>query len=138
MIQKEKLILLRKEKRLTQMQVAEEIKVSRQAVSGWETGTIVPSIENDLCHPSSQGMTVQCPDFPTAPDSFYVMLTKVYQYCNTCGYKGDETFSESKYYIGCSFTSTSYVATNYKTRNRLGGPHEWKDTWSLYYSDPHA
>ena len=37
MIQKEKLILLRKEKRLTQMQVAEEIKVSRQAVSGWET-----------------------------------------------------------------------------------------------------
>lgn len=92
----------------------------------------------DLCHPSSQGMTVQCPDFPTAPDSFYVMLTKVYQYCNTCGYKGAETFSESKYYIGCSFTSTSYVATNYKTRNRLGGPHEWKDTWSLYYSDPHA
>lgn len=46
MIQKEKLILLRKEKRLTQMQVAEEIKVSRQAVSGWETGTVVPSIEN--------------------------------------------------------------------------------------------
>lgn len=46
MIQKEKLILLRKEKRLTQMQVAEEIKVSRQSVSGWETGTVVPSIEN--------------------------------------------------------------------------------------------
>lgn len=46
MIQKEKLILLRKEKRLTQMQVAEEIKVSRQAVSGWETGTVVLSIEN--------------------------------------------------------------------------------------------
>lgn len=46
MIQKEKLFLLRKEKRLTQMQVAEEIKVSRQAVSGWETGTVVPSIEN--------------------------------------------------------------------------------------------
>ena len=46
MIQREKLILLRKEKGLTQMQVAEEIKVSRQAISGWETGTVVPSLEN--------------------------------------------------------------------------------------------
>lgn len=46
MIQREKLILLRKEKGLTQMQVAEEIRVSRQAISGWETGTVVPSIEN--------------------------------------------------------------------------------------------
>lgn len=46
MIQREKLILLRKEKGLTQMQVAEEIKVSRQAISGWETGAVVPSIEN--------------------------------------------------------------------------------------------
>lgn len=46
MIQTEKLILLRKEKRLTQMQVAEEINVSRQAISGWETGTVMPSTEN--------------------------------------------------------------------------------------------
>lgn len=46
MIQREKLILLRKEKGLTQMQVAEEINVSRQAISGWETGAVVPSIEN--------------------------------------------------------------------------------------------
>lgn len=28
------------------MQVAEEIKVSRQAISGWETGTVMPSTEN--------------------------------------------------------------------------------------------
>lgn len=46
MIQREKLILLRKEKGLTQMQVAEDINVSRQAVSGWEAGAVVPSIEN--------------------------------------------------------------------------------------------
>lgn len=46
MIQREKLILLRKEKGLTQMQVAEDINVSRQAVSEWETGAVVPSIEN--------------------------------------------------------------------------------------------
>ena len=92
----------------------------------------------DACHPSSQGMSVQCPEFPTAPDAFYVMLVYVYQYCNTCGYKGPETFSESKYYIDCSFSETSYIATNYKTQNRIGGIHEWKDTWSLYYNDPHA
>lgn len=48
MIQREKLILLRKEKGLTQMQVAEEINVSRQAISGWETGAVVPSIEKGI------------------------------------------------------------------------------------------
>lgn len=92
----------------------------------------------DLCHPSSQGRTVQCPEMVQAPDSFYVLLTYVYQYCNTCGYKSAKTFSESKYYIGCAFDETNYVATNYKTRNRIGVSHEWKDTWSVYYSDPHA
>lgn len=92
----------------------------------------------DLCHPSSQGMTVQCPDFPTAPDAFYVMLVYAYTYCNTCGYKGAEGFYESKYYIFCTLTEESYVATNFKTDNRLGCTHEWKDTWSLYYDDPHA
>lgn len=66
------------------------------------------------------------------------MLVYVYQYCNTCGYKGPETFSESKYYIDCGYKETSFIATNYKTQNRLGDIHEWKDTWSLYYNDPHA
>lgn len=103
-------------------------------------GTLVGKTveEYDLCHPSSQGMSVQCPEFPLATDVFYVMLVKVYQYCNTCGYKGPETFSQSKYYIECLTTDTSYVATNYKTQYRIGGIHEWKDTWSLYYDDPHA
>ena len=42
----EKLVSLRKEKGLTQMKVAEELDVSRQAISRWESGTAVPSIEN--------------------------------------------------------------------------------------------
>ncbi len=42
----EKLVTLRKEKGLTQIQAAEALKVSRQAISRWEVGTAVPSIDN--------------------------------------------------------------------------------------------
>ncbi len=42
----EKLVSLRKEKGLTQMRVAEELNVSRQAISRWESGVVVPSTEN--------------------------------------------------------------------------------------------
>ena len=42
----EKLVRLRKEKGLTQLELAEAVKVSRQAVSKWESGSSVPSIEN--------------------------------------------------------------------------------------------
>ena len=42
----EKIALLRKEKGLTQFQVAEKINVSRQAISKWESGSAAPSIDN--------------------------------------------------------------------------------------------
>lgn len=42
----EKLIHLRKEKGLTQLELAEAVKVSRQAVSKWESGGGKPSTEN--------------------------------------------------------------------------------------------
>ncbi len=42
----EKLIYLRKEKGLTQLELAEAVKVSRQAVSKWESGGGIPSTEN--------------------------------------------------------------------------------------------
>ena len=45
----EKLIYLRKEKRLSQMELAEEVHVSRQAVSRWEMGDGAPSTENLKC-----------------------------------------------------------------------------------------
>lgn len=37
--------MLRERKSLTQSQVAEEVFVSRQAVSSWEVGNTMPSIE---------------------------------------------------------------------------------------------
>lgn len=43
---KDKLMLLRKEKGLSQAKLAEEVNVSRQAVSRWEVGSSVPSMEN--------------------------------------------------------------------------------------------
>ncbi len=42
----EKLVRLRKEKGLTQLELAEAVKVSRQAVSKWESGISLPSTEN--------------------------------------------------------------------------------------------
>ena len=42
----EKLVTLRKQKGLTQMDLAELLNVSRQAMSRWEVGVAVPSIDN--------------------------------------------------------------------------------------------
>lgn len=41
-----KLVTLRKQKGLTQMDLAEQLNVSRQAISRWEVGAAVPSTEN--------------------------------------------------------------------------------------------
>lgn len=43
---REKLCDLRKEHRISQLEVAEKLGVSRQTVSRWETGTSVPTTEN--------------------------------------------------------------------------------------------
>lgn len=44
----EKLISLRKDKRMSQQDLAEALNVSRQAVSRWEVGTAIPSMDNLL------------------------------------------------------------------------------------------
>lgn len=41
-----KLVSLRKQKGLTQMELAEKLNVSRQAISRWEVGAAVPSTDN--------------------------------------------------------------------------------------------
>ena len=42
----ERLVSLRKERGLSQLDVAEALNVSRQAVSKWESGAALPSIDN--------------------------------------------------------------------------------------------
>ena len=42
----QKLKYLRKKKGVSQLELAERLSVSRQAVSGWEAGTSRPSTEN--------------------------------------------------------------------------------------------
>ncbi len=44
-----KLVELRREKRLSQAELAEALKVSRQAISRWEVGSSQPSVENLKC-----------------------------------------------------------------------------------------
>lgn len=41
----EKLITLRKSRELTQEQLAEQLNVSRQSISKWETGQVIPEAE---------------------------------------------------------------------------------------------
>ena len=41
-----KLVSLRKQKGITQMEVAEKLNVSRQAISRWEVGSAVPTTDN--------------------------------------------------------------------------------------------
>lgn len=41
----EKLIILRKGRELTQEQLAEQLNVSRQSVSKWESGQVIPEVE---------------------------------------------------------------------------------------------
>ena len=42
----EKLVTLRKQNGLTQMELAEKLNVSRQAVSRWEVGVAIPGTDN--------------------------------------------------------------------------------------------
>lgn len=42
----EKLVALRKEKKLSQLELSEALKISRQAISRWEVGDAIPSIDN--------------------------------------------------------------------------------------------
>ena len=42
----EKLVSLRKAQKLNQAQAAEALNVSRQAISTWETGAVLPSADN--------------------------------------------------------------------------------------------
>lgn len=54
----EKLTGLRKEKGLTQLELAEAVHVSRQAVSRWEVGTSIPTTENLACLSQVYGVSV--------------------------------------------------------------------------------
>lgn len=47
----EKLVALRKAKGLSQLQLAEMMDISRQAISRWEVGTAIPSTDMESIQP---------------------------------------------------------------------------------------
>lgn len=53
-----KLVQLREERSLTQFEVAERINVSRQAVSKWERGTSIPSMDSLLSLSKLYGVSI--------------------------------------------------------------------------------
>lgn len=68
----EKIEFIRKTNRLTQEEFAEELGVSRQAISKWETGTAVPNVQMLLRIADSYNLTLDQLarddfDLPTAP-----------------------------------------------------------------------
>ena len=54
----EKLAFLRKEKGLSQENLADEMNVSRQAVSKWESGNVMPSLDNLIYLSKLYGVTI--------------------------------------------------------------------------------
>lgn len=52
------LVSLRKQKGLTQMDLAEKLNVSRQAISRWEVGAAVPSTDNLIVLSNLYGISV--------------------------------------------------------------------------------
>ena len=55
---KERLVQLRKDRSLSQNDLAEELNVSRQAISRWEQGTAVPSSDNLIYLSRLYGITL--------------------------------------------------------------------------------
>lgn len=54
----ERLAFLRKEKGLSQLELADEMNVTRQAVSKWESGNVVPSLDNLIYLSKLYGLTI--------------------------------------------------------------------------------
>lgn len=76
----EKLLMLRKKRGLSQEQLAEQLQVSRQAISKWETGSSVPESDKLLAISEYFGVTLDylmkeeadpgsMPEEPTQPES---------------------------------------------------------------------
>lgn len=63
----EKLNILRKQHKLTQMELANELEVSRQAISKWEQGTALPSTENLIRLAELYGVSVEVLTNPKLP-----------------------------------------------------------------------
>lgn len=54
----ERLAFLRREKGLSQQELADEMNVTRQAISKWESGNVMPNLDNLICLSKLYGVTI--------------------------------------------------------------------------------
>lgn len=80
-----KLYRLRKQHGMSQLELAEALNVSRQAVSKWEIGTAIPTIENFLAISKLYGVSVDYlvnEDMTSELDAPVVKITAAYYKLN--------------------------------------------------------
>lgn len=85
----EKLQYLRKEKGISQEQLAEQMTISRQAISKWELDTSIPDVENIIQISKLFDVTTdwllmgdsEFPEKPIAPPGFRRLKTRKQKRC---------------------------------------------------------
>lgn len=81
----DKLYQLRKQRGMSQLELAEALNVSRQAISKWELGTAIPTIENFLAISKLYGVSVDYlvnDDMTSELDAPVVKVTAAYYRLN--------------------------------------------------------
>lgn len=86
----EKIVVLRKQKRLTQMELAEQLNVSRQAISRWEKADAIPSIDNLRAMSDIFGISVDC----LLNDSEEILQERMAGCPNSEGHEGYSIFQK--------------------------------------------
>lgn len=72
---KEKLVSLRKKNGLSQLELAEKVNVSRQAVSRWEVGSAIPSTNNLKCLSGLYDVPLDYLLYDNVPEPIHIVAT---------------------------------------------------------------
>lgn len=112
----QKLKELRKKQGLTQLELAERLFVSRQAISGWEAGTSRPSTEN--LQSLSRLFNIKKPEIENPSEAVSYMQDRLETYTVPLYDLQEEVIGEFE--IGCAMDVTGYSLEEAKEMVNLG------------------